>query len=129
MEIRNGARCRGSNCANHGVIMRQQEPRAAATPITRLRRLPSGTRRAAGSSPVAPSSTGLIAVPRLAPSTSAKAASGGTVPFAAKDITTSTTVTARVDGSRQLGGEQYVHQWLGVGRAQELTERRNVLVR
>ena len=35
----------------------------------------------------------MIALPRLAPSTSAKAASGGTTPLAASDITSSTTAT------------------------------------
>ncbi|KAG1436465.1 hypothetical protein G6F57_020652 [Rhizopus arrhizus] len=47
--------------------------RPASTPSTRVNRLPSGSRRAAGSSPVTPSIIGLMAVPRLAPSTSAKA--------------------------------------------------------
>ena len=59
----------------------------------RLSRLPIGRRRATGSSPDTPSRIGLIAVPRLAPSTRAKAASGGTAPLAANDITSSTTAT------------------------------------
>ena len=66
---------------------------ATATPTTRLTRLPIGSRFAAGSSPAAPSRQGLTALPRLAPSTSANAASGVTMPRAAKLITSSTTAT------------------------------------
>ncbi|MNL24303.1 hypothetical protein D3C87_1457310 [compost metagenome] len=51
----------------------------ASTPSTRVSRLPKGRRRAAGSSPVTPSIMGLMAVPRLAPSTSAKATWGATM--------------------------------------------------
>ena len=65
----------------------------STTPISRLTRLPTGSRFAAGSPPIAPSISGLSAVPRLAPSTSANAASGGTTPFAANETMSSTTAT------------------------------------
>jgi len=52
-------------------------------------RQPTGSGIGAG----APSSTGLIAVPRLAPSTSAKAACGGTAPWAASDMVSNTMAT------------------------------------
>ncbi len=55
--------------------------------------LPTGSRLAAGSPPDGASSSGLIEVPRLAPSTRAKAACKGIAPFAANDMTSSTTAT------------------------------------
>ncbi len=63
------------------------------TPRQRLSRLPSGRRFEAGSPATAPSISGLIAEPRLAPSTSAKAASGETVLLAAKEPASRTMAT------------------------------------
>jgi hypothetical protein len=51
---------------------------ARATLISRLSKFPSGTRRPAMLPDVLPSKSGLIALPRLAPRTSAKAATGVT---------------------------------------------------
>ena len=61
--------------------------KATAMPIMRPSRLPIGRRLLARSDPDTPSMTGLMAVPRLAPSTSAKAVSGDTTPLVASDMT------------------------------------------
>ena len=62
-------------------------------PTSRLMRLPTGSRRLAGSPRTPASISGLMALPRLAPSTSASAASGVTNCENASDITSSTTAT------------------------------------
>src|SRR5580698_5681688 len=64
-----------------------------AQPITRLTRVPIGSRRLAGLSLWLPSISGLIALPRFAPRIRAIAAAGVTNPEYASDITSRTTVT------------------------------------
>ncbi len=59
-----------------------------------------GSRRAARSAPWPPSITGLTALPRLAPRTSARAAAGVTTPAWAKDMISRT--TARLEWAAQV---------------------------
>ena len=82
----------GSIATTHGPTQFSSAS-PSATPTSRFSRLPTGTRFAAGSPPGAPSSSGLSAEPRLAPSTRAKAACGGTTPCVANDIVNSTVAT------------------------------------
>ena len=93
MKIRHRARRIGVQPHHISTPSRSSSASATTQPSARFSRLPTGSRRATGSSPDTPSSTGLMAVPRLAPSTSAKAACGGTTPLDASDMTSSTTAT------------------------------------
>ena len=61
--------------------------------MARFNRLPTGSRFAAGSPLPELSRSGISAAPRLAPSTSAKAACGGITPLAAKEAINSTVAT------------------------------------
>ena len=97
-------------------------------PIARLIRLPIGSRLAAGSLPVAPSRTGLIAVPRLAPRTRAKAASGGTVPLRGEGHDHQHHGDAGMRRPGQSGREYHVQHRLGRDGAQQQTKARHVLI-
>src|SRR4051794_35824346 len=75
----------GSIAISFGLIQ-FSAARPIAHPTIRLIKLPIGKRLAAGSPLTLLSISGLIAVPRLAPSTSAKAACGGITPWVANDM-------------------------------------------
>ena len=95
----------GSNATSQGpIIPSSASPRTQ--PTARFKRLPIGSRLAAGSPFDPASNSGFKAVPRLAPRTSAKAACGGTTPCAAKDMISSTTATlecaAQVDAAATI---------------------------
>ena len=105
---------------------------AAASPIAhptiRLIRLPIGRRLAAGS-PLTPLSiSGLIAVPRLAPSTSAKAACSGITPLAGERHDQQHDRDAGMRRPGQRGREQDVDQRVGRDHAEQHPQARRVLV-
>ena len=98
----------GSIAAPADRLTTEMRDRAITTPDRLINQIDPRmrTQRAAGSCPIAPSRAGLMAVPRLAPRTRANAASGGTVPLAANDMTSS----GNVRQQRSSGAAQ----WLGL---------------
>ena len=76
-----------------------------------------------------PSSIGLMAVPRFAPSTSANAAAGGTVPCAANDMITSTMATLECVAQVKTCRQNHIQHRLRRHGAQQQAQAGRILVR